>query len=128
MAGRIVLLLACLFVMPLVQAELSDSKRALIQELFPSATIIEDKLPDFPVYPVYQLQELLGYAYESIDHSRLQGFAGKPISRTALTAQSRVAANWSADAAACLRERLGRITVAMAMPNTPRGSSERRSE
>ena len=53
MAGRIVLLLACLFVMPLVQAELSDSKRALIQELFPSATIIEDKLPDFPVYPVY---------------------------------------------------------------------------
>lgn len=80
MAGRIVLLLACLFLMPQVQAELSDSKRALIQELFPSATVIEDKLPDFPVYPVYQLQELLGYAYETIDHSRLQGFAGKPIS------------------------------------------------
>lgn len=80
MAGRIVLLLACLFLVPPVHAELSDSKRALIQELFPSATVIEDKLPDFPVYPVYQLQELLGYAYETADHSRLQGFAGKPIS------------------------------------------------
>ena len=53
MAGRIVLLLACLFLVPPVHAELSDSKRALIQELFPSATVIEDKLPDFPVYPVY---------------------------------------------------------------------------
>ncbi len=80
MPGRLVLLVACLLVLPPVQAELSDSRRALIQELFPSATVIEDKLPDFPVYPVYQLQELIGYAYESIDHSRLQGFAGKPIS------------------------------------------------
>ena len=33
MAGRIVLLLACLFLVPPVHAELSDSKRALIQEL-----------------------------------------------------------------------------------------------
>lgn len=80
MPGRLVLLVACLLVLPPVQAELSDSRRGLIQELFPSATVIEDKLPDFPVYPVYQLQELIGYAYESIDHSRLQGFAGKPIS------------------------------------------------
>ncbi len=80
MPGRLVLLVACLLVLPPVQAELSDSRRALIQELFPSATVIEDKLPDYPVYPVYQLQELIGYAYESIDHSRLQGFAGKPIS------------------------------------------------
>lgn len=80
MPGRLVLLVACLLVLLPVQAELSDSRRALIQELFPSATVIDDKLPDFPVYPVYQLQELIGYAYESIDHSRLQGFAGKPIS------------------------------------------------
>lgn len=80
MAGRIVLLLACLLLASPVHAELTEAKRALIQELFPSATVIEEKLPDFPVYPVYQLQELLGYAYESADHSRLQGFAGKPIS------------------------------------------------
>ncbi|WP_273206676.1 NosR/NirI family protein [Marinobacter subterrani] len=80
MAGRIVLLLACLFTLPYAQADLSAQKRELIQALFPKATVIEDKRSDFPVYPVYQLQELLGYAYESVDLSRLQGFAGKPIS------------------------------------------------
>ncbi|MFO8142075.1 MAG: 4Fe-4S binding protein [Marinobacter sp.] len=79
MTGRTLLLIACLFFLHPAQAQLSDDKRALIQKLFPSATVIEEKLPDFPVYPVYQLQELLGYAYESIDHSSLQGFAGKPI-------------------------------------------------
>ncbi|MCM0613993.1 4Fe-4S binding protein [Marinobacter sediminum] len=80
MAGRIMLLLAFLMLLPSAHAELTDKKRALIQELFPKATVIEDKLADFPVYPVYQLQELLGYAYDSVDLSRLQGFAGKPIS------------------------------------------------
>lgn len=79
MAGRLALLMACLFLLSTAHAELSESKRAIIQELFPKATVIADKLPDFPVYPVYQLQELLGYAYESADLSRLQGFAGKPI-------------------------------------------------
>ena len=81
MVGRITLLIICFFAcFSTAQAELSEDKKALIQELFPSATVIEDKLTDFPVYPVYQLQELLGYAYESIDLSRLQGFAGQPIS------------------------------------------------
>lgn len=80
MPGRIMLILLCLslFAMPL-KAELTDTRRAVIQKLFPSATVVEDRLEDFPVYPVYQLQELLGYAYESTDLSRLQGFAGKPI-------------------------------------------------
>jgi transcriptional regulator of nitric oxide reductase len=81
MVGRITLLTACFVAcFSTAQAELSEDKKALIQELFPSATVIEDKLTDFPVYPVYQLQELLGYAYESIDLSRLQGFASQPIS------------------------------------------------
>ncbi len=79
MAGRILLLLACLIWLTTAHAELSGDRRALIQELFPSATVIKDKLPDYPVYPVYQLQELLGYAYVSTDFTRLQGFAGKPI-------------------------------------------------
>lgn len=80
MAGRFApLLFLLLLVSTLSGAELTDSRRALIQSLFPAATVIEDKLPDVPVYPVYQLQELLGYAYESTDLSRLQGFAGKPI-------------------------------------------------
>lgn len=80
MAGRILLslLLCCLAATPL-RAELSDDTRQIIQELFPSATIIEEQLADFPVYPVYQLQELLGYAYVSTDFSKLPGFAGKPI-------------------------------------------------
>lgn len=80
MAGRFAPLLFLLLLVPTLSgAELTDSRRALIQSLFPAATVIEDKLPDAPVYPVYQLQELLGYAYESTDLSRLQGFAGKPI-------------------------------------------------
>lgn len=80
MAGRFAPLLFLLLLVPTLSgAELTDSRRALIQSLFPAATVIEDKLSDVPVYPVYQLQELLGYAYESTDLSRLQGFAGKPI-------------------------------------------------
>lgn len=51
----------------------------MIQSLFPKATRIEEKLEDYPVYPVYQLHELLGYAYESKDISDLPGFSGKPI-------------------------------------------------
>ena len=81
MAGRTLLVFICIFMfLPGARAELSEQKTALIQQLFPSATVIEDKLADFPVYPVYQLQELLGFAYESVDLSALQGFAGKPIS------------------------------------------------
>lgn len=79
MRRRILLLLLGLFFLPASHAELTPDKQALIQALFPSATIIKDKLPDFPVYPVYQLQELLGYAFESTDLSDLQGFSGQPI-------------------------------------------------
>ncbi len=57
----------------------SQSLPEMIQSLFPKATRIEDKLEDYPVYPIYQLHELLGYAYESKDISDLPGFSGKPI-------------------------------------------------
>ncbi|PXX92570.1 ferredoxin [Marinobacter vulgaris] len=80
MPGRLLLLLVIICLFPAAHGALNDEKRAMIQELFPKATEIRDKLPDYPVYPVYQLQERLGYAYESLDLSRLQGFAGKPIS------------------------------------------------
>jgi len=79
MVGRILLLLFIGFSAARVESAPPAEIEHLIQELFPSATVIEDKLPDFPVYPVYQLQELLGYAYLSTDFSNLQGFAGKPI-------------------------------------------------
>lgn len=79
MPGRLFLLLV-LACFPLsTYGALDDEKRALVQELFPKATDIRNQLPDYPVYPVYQLQELIGYAYESADISPLQGFAGKPI-------------------------------------------------
>jgi NosR/NirI family nitrous oxide reductase transcriptional regulator len=80
MPGRLLLLLV-LVCFPLATfGTLGDERYALIQELFPKATDIRDRLPDYPVYPVYQLQELIGYAYESREISPLQGFAGKPIS------------------------------------------------
>ncbi|MCL7942633.1 NosR/NirI family protein [Marinobacter sp. ATCH36] len=80
MPGRLLLLLVLVCFAPAAQSALDDDKQAMIQDLFPKATEIREQLPDYPVYPVYQLQELLGYAYESLDLSRLQGFAGKPIS------------------------------------------------
>ncbi|MGX1202643.1 4Fe-4S binding protein [Marinobacter sp. MBR-105] len=79
MVGRLMLLLSLVFTASAYAAEPLPEPGAVIQSLFPSATVIEDKLPDFPVYPVYQLQELLGYAYVSTDFVTLQGFAGKPI-------------------------------------------------
>lgn len=79
MVGRLMLLLSLVFTASVYAAEPPPEPRAVIQSLFPSATVIEGKLPDFPVYPVYQLQELLGYAYVSTDFVTLQGFAGKPI-------------------------------------------------
>ncbi|MFS1702074.1 4Fe-4S binding protein [Alteromonas sp. AMM-1] len=50
-----------------------------IQRLFPKATVIGNKAEDFPVYPVYQLQELLGYAFESNDLVEFPGFSGDRI-------------------------------------------------
>ena len=51
----------------------------LIQEIFPKATVIGEKEKDYPVWPVYQLQELLGYAYLSNDWVDLPGFSGDRI-------------------------------------------------
>ena len=54
--------------------------------------------------------------------------AGRPITRIILIAQSRV---WRYSAFDCVeysRDSPGRITVAIAMPNTPNGSSVSRSE
>ena len=51
----------------------------MIQALFPTATRIGDYDAINKVYPVFQLNELLGYAFESIELTELPGFAGKPI-------------------------------------------------
>ena len=71
-----VLMLICAVISPTLFAQALDAQ---IQELFPKATRIEPKSDDPPVHGVYQLNELLGYAFESTDYSNLQGFSGKPI-------------------------------------------------
>lgn len=50
-----------------------------IKQIFPTATRIGAQEPDIPIVPVYQLQEFLGYAFESKDFANFIGFSGKPI-------------------------------------------------
>lgn len=73
---RTLLVWLCLLVSPLLAAQELDDQ---ILQLFPKATRIEPKQANPPVYSAYQLDELLGYAFESTDYSDLQGFSGKPI-------------------------------------------------
>lgn len=70
------LLLLCVLVSPSLFAQVQEEQ---ILQLFPKATRIEPKRESPPVYAAYQLDELLGYAFESTDYSNLQGFSGKPI-------------------------------------------------
>lgn len=70
------LLLLCVLVSPSLFAQGLDEQ---VMQLFPKATRIEPKQENPPVYSAYQLDELLGYAFESTDYSNLQGFSGKPI-------------------------------------------------
>lgn len=72
---RVLVLVCALFSQPLAAEALQDE----ILQLFPKATRIEPKQEAPPVYSIYQLDELLGYAFESSDYSSLQGFSGKPI-------------------------------------------------
>ncbi len=50
-----------------------------ILRLFPKATVIGDKQTSPPVWPVYQLQELIGYVFETRDLTDITGFSGDPI-------------------------------------------------
>ena len=50
-----------------------------IKAIFPKATRFGDPEQNPPVVPVYQLNELLGYAFKSTDLSDLPGFSGDPI-------------------------------------------------
>ncbi|MEL0168097.1 MAG: 4Fe-4S binding protein [Pseudomonadaceae bacterium] len=77
------LLLVCLLCL-LSSALRAESQRASdwqqgVQQLFPSATRLIEKQGTPPVYQAFQLDQLLGYAFESNDYSSLQGFSGKPI-------------------------------------------------
>ncbi|GGD01303.1 NosR/NirI family protein [Halopseudomonas salina] len=70
---------ACLLWLFFSQTLYASVDNSEIQALFPKATRIEPKQDNPPVYSVYQLDDLLGYAFESQDYSSLQGFSGKPI-------------------------------------------------
>ncbi|MCW8832515.1 MAG: 4Fe-4S binding protein [Colwellia sp.] len=50
-----------------------------IAQLFPSATRVGPVDNKLPVIPVYQLNELLGYAFESDDFTHFMGFSGQTI-------------------------------------------------
>lgn len=50
-----------------------------IKQIFPTATRVGAQEPDIPIVPVYQLQEFLGYAFESKHFANFIGFSGKPI-------------------------------------------------
>ena len=77
------LLLACLLCLlsSALHAEGQETAdwQTAVQQLFPSATRLVEKQGSPPVYQAFQLDQLLGYAFESTDYSSLQGFSGKPI-------------------------------------------------
>lgn len=50
-----------------------------IVEIFPKATRIGEKMQQPPAWPVYQLNQLLGYAFESNDLVDMPGFSGERI-------------------------------------------------
>lgn len=55
------------------------SAETLWQEVFPSATELGAKDSQFPVWPVYQVGNLIGYLFESIDLIAIPGFSGEPV-------------------------------------------------
>ncbi|MBU2978163.1 NosR/NirI family protein [Alteromonas sp. C1M14] len=62
-----------------VFAEESKVDDSLIFSIFPKATVIGEKQTDLPVQPIYQLQELLGYVFQSNDLVNLPGFSGDRV-------------------------------------------------
>lgn len=50
-----------------------------IEAIFPTATRIGTAETDLAIVPVYQLNELIGYAFETNDFTNFMGFAGEPI-------------------------------------------------
>ncbi|MEG3765396.1 4Fe-4S binding protein [Alteromonas sp. 14N.309.X.WAT.G.H12] len=62
-----------------VFAQENKVDESLIRSIFPKATIIGDKQADLPVQPIYQLQELLGYVFQSNDLVDLPGFSGDRV-------------------------------------------------
>ena len=62
----------------LAQSDATDIPQD-IYKIFPNATRVGEMHTDIKVTPVYQLQQLLGYVFESNDFVDFIGFSGKPI-------------------------------------------------
>lgn len=60
-------------------ASFQGDKTDLIQQIFPRSTGIAPRNTETGVWEIYQLDQLLGYAFESRDMADLLGFSGKPI-------------------------------------------------
>lgn len=60
-------------------ALLADEGALPFDLLFPKSNRVGEIEQDIPIYPVYQLDELLGYAWLSTELSDIPGFAGRPI-------------------------------------------------
>jgi len=78
---RTCLLAVLLLFAPLSFGNDQQVTEQLIQAMFPKATVIGDKThkAPVPVRPVYQLNEVIGYAFESNDLVDLSGFSGERI-------------------------------------------------
>ncbi|MDO6694582.1 4Fe-4S binding protein [Aliiglaciecola sp. 3_MG-2023] len=72
-----------LFLFPLIVFSGSTLGSAIseqqIKHIFPKATSIGDTLAEYPVQPIYQLQELLGYVFQTNDLVDFPGFSGDKI-------------------------------------------------
>ncbi|WP_434356648.1 4Fe-4S binding protein [Parasalinivibrio latis] len=81
--------LFCIWILSVVALSLLVTKPAFgeqwqevtpeIARIFPQATRILPQEPDLPVTPVYQLNELLGYVFESDDLTGFPGFSGETV-------------------------------------------------
>ncbi len=77
--GLLVLFATCVLPASPASAALSPQIETAIKSLFPKLTRIGDAEQDPAVIPVYQLNELLGYAFETNDLTDLAGFSGERI-------------------------------------------------
>jgi len=51
----------------------------LIKEIFPQATKVSDKVGEPLVWTIYQLDEIIGYAFETNDIARIPAYSGEPV-------------------------------------------------
>jgi NosR/NirI family nitrous oxide reductase transcriptional regulator len=73
---RVVLVLCMLLQSGIALAQVSETE---IRSIFPKLTRIGEPLENPSVVPVYQLDQLLGYVFETNDLTNLPGFSGERI-------------------------------------------------